>query len=497
MSLVAAGPAIEDDDAAITVAIGDEYLVGLRMDEDRGWPTQVRGVVAVLALVPLANLHEELAAARELEGMAVAFAVTRDPDVAVRIDRDAMFGRGPFVSVAWPAPGLHHPPGVVEFQDGRRRNAAPGLGRLHRRGALAVGDAGRTMQHPDVIAGIHGNAADHAGGPAIGQGLEVERIEFEPWHRAGWRRLLICARCDDGYGRHAGDNRDDGGRERPHGVTGSATRRRRARFRWGCRTSGAIVRDVARAAAAEPVVTAMYCLPSTLNETGKPWTDVPRRVCQSILPVLTSNARKWRSRSPTNATPPAVESTPVRNVARCCTLQTSLIVSTSYAASLPMFPSVPGISKNVGRRPCRPTFLELDLPAGISMQLWLSGMISWPVPVIAHRLPVLAALGAGAGGDPVDLRLDDVVRGRSARRSSDRSSRRRSGTRSLGRGTCRSAIVLPEDAGLADREDELLGAEVDEHALEHLVEIERFAGHVLEEPCERASSGLSASVELV
>ena len=58
-----------------------------------------------------------------------------------------------------------------------------------------------------------------------------------------------------------------------------------------------------------PVVTAMYCLPSTLNEMGKPCTDVPSRVCHRILPVRTSTALKLRSRSPTNATPPAVEST--------------------------------------------------------------------------------------------------------------------------------------------------------------------------------------------
>ncbi len=35
-----------------------------------------------------------------------------------------------------------------------------------------------------------------------------------------------------------------------------------------------------------PVVTAMYCLPPTVNDTGKPCTDVARRVCQSILPVF-------------------------------------------------------------------------------------------------------------------------------------------------------------------------------------------------------------------
>ena len=60
------------------------------------------------------------------------------------------------------------------------------------------------------------------------------------------------------------------------------------------------------------------------------------------------------------------------------------------------------------------------------------------------------------------------------------------------------AIELPQHAVLADREHQLLIAGVDEHALEHDVEIERFAGRVLEVPrracrCRRSS----ASVELV
>jgi hypothetical protein len=35
------------------------------------------------------------------------------------------------------------------------------------------------------------------------------------------------------------------------------------------------------AAAAESVVTAMYCLPAMLNDTGYPCTEVPSRVSQS------------------------------------------------------------------------------------------------------------------------------------------------------------------------------------------------------------------------
>ena len=60
------------------------------------------------------------------------------------------------------------------------------------------------------------------------------------------------------------------------------------------------------------------------------------------------------------------------------------------------------------------------------------------------------------------------------------------------------AIELPQNAGLADREQRLLAADVDQHALVHFVEVERFAGRVLEVPlqaCRRSDS--SASVVLV
>src|SRR2546425_12413000 len=94
-----------------------------------------------------------------------------------------------------------------------------------------------------------------------------------------------------------------------------------------------------------PVVTATYCFPLILNVTGKPCTDVDSRVSQRILPVFTSKALNRRSRSPTNATPPAVETTAVMNGARCVYAHISFIVFTSNAASLPMWPSVAGISK--------------------------------------------------------------------------------------------------------------------------------------------------------
>src|SRR5262249_46417046 len=53
-----------------------------------------------------------------------------------------------------------------------------------------------------------------------------------------------------------------------------------------------------------------------------------------------------------------------------------------------------------------------------------------------------------------------------------------------------AAVELPEDAGLADREQRLLAADIDEHALVDLVEVERLAGRMLEVPLERAGVGI-------
>jgi len=52
------------------------------------------------------------------------------------------------------------------------------------------------------------------------------------------------------------------------------------------------------------------------------------------------------------------------------------------------------------------------------------------------------------------------------------------------------AIELPENPRLADREDELLIAEIDEHALEDFVQVQRLSRGVLVMPRERAVLGV-------
>ena len=94
----------------------------------------------------------------------------------------------------------------------------------------------------------------------------------------------------------------------------------------------------------KPVATAMYCLPS-IGEADREALAGRReaRFAQTTLPSRSRRALKLRSRSPANATPPAVESTDVMNDARCSSDQVCSRVSTLNAASLPTLPFVPGI----------------------------------------------------------------------------------------------------------------------------------------------------------
>ena len=108
--------------------------------------------------------------------------------------------------------------------------------------------------------------------------------------------------------------------------------------------------------------------------------------------------------------------------------------------------------------------------------------------MIAHRLPVVSAFGARTGLNPLaDLLLEDVaaisrLAGLRIDAGEDVLEDRLLEAEKL----VRLAVELPEHAGLADGKHQLLAAAVDQHALEHFVEIQRFAGHVLEIPGEFA-----------
>src|SRR5207249_7321245 len=108
----------------------------------------------------------------------------------------------------------------------------------------------------------------------------------------------------------------------------------------------------------QPDWTAMYCLPSTWNDTGTAATPDPVGNSQRILPVLASNARNMRSLvPPANNTPPPVASTgPQLNDGRLV-VQARLPVSMSQACSSPTW-SAPAtnfitfLATPITRSPC-------------------------------------------------------------------------------------------------------------------------------------------------
>src|SRR5262245_15329725 len=87
----------------------------------------------------------------------------------------------------------------------------------------------------------------------------------------------------------------------------------------------------------QPDWTAIYCLPSTANETGTAATPGPVGNSHRILPLLASKARNMRSLvPPANRTPPPVASTGPQLNDGSLVVHTFLPLSISQACSSPM-----------------------------------------------------------------------------------------------------------------------------------------------------------------
>ncbi|MCX6585749.1 MAG: hypothetical protein NTX13_04110 [Acidobacteria bacterium] len=104
----------------------------------------------------------------------------------------------------------------------------------------------------------------------------------------------------------------------------------------------------------------------------------------------------------------------------------------------------------------------------------------------------MAALGAGTGLDPLaDLLFENVgAVGGFAGLGVDAGEDVLEDGFFVGEELPGGAVELPEDAGFADGEQELLGAAVEEDAFKDLVEVEGFTGDVLEVPAELAGGGV-------
>ena len=142
--LVLAGVGVEDDDAAVAVAVGHVDLVGLGVDADVGRAAQARGVVAAAQRAGAPDLQQERPVARELQDLPVTLPIAADPDVVEVVDEDAVLLVGPLVAVAGAAPGLDDVALLVELDDGRRRHAALRRRRVHAAPrSLSVSERGR------------------------------------------------------------------------------------------------------------------------------------------------------------------------------------------------------------------------------------------------------------------------------------------------------------------------------------------------------------------
>src|SRR2546427_8638064 len=190
VALHLAGVGVEHGDALVLVAVGDERLVGLRVDEDLRHAAEVLQVVAAFVVAVLAHLQQELAVLGELQHLRVLRAVAADPDIALVVDEDAMVRLGPLVAHSRAAPVPHQVAGLVEHQH-RRRAAAAFAGRwAELQALLVVVERGRTaMDDPDVVLLVDPDTDRHAEQPVVGQGLGPQRIDFE--HRRLHRLRLV------------------------------------------------------------------------------------------------------------------------------------------------------------------------------------------------------------------------------------------------------------------------------------------------------------------
>src|SRR5688572_6438285 len=149
--------AVEDDDAAVAVAVGDEYFVVRRVDPDFRRSSHQRRVVTAAGLIELADYQHHFAVARELDGQ-VALARVGPHEVVV-IDEQAV-NRAPLAIGSTRIPRLYQLALRIPFGDA----------------ALA--------RRPHVAARV-GKDANHLAPLEVRRQFEELRVRFELRHRRG------------------------------------------------------------------------------------------------------------------------------------------------------------------------------------------------------------------------------------------------------------------------------------------------------------------------
>ena len=197
---------VEHDHAPVAVAVGDEELVRRRVHERIGRALHIRRVRVSLARALLAELHQEPPLLVELHQVMIGRTVAADPDVAARIDIDAVLDLGPIEALPGSAPRLDEIPQLVELD--------------HRwcGFVLLVGaQAARALEHPGVPLLVDRDAR-HLPEDVARRQFGPGRIDLEPRRLAGGLRR--------GRGRRFGvDDRDRDSRDRDgHGRRQHRTR---------------------------------------------------------------------------------------------------------------------------------------------------------------------------------------------------------------------------------------------------------------------------------
>src|SRR5213594_239918 len=137
MTLVGSRVGVEDDDATVPIAIRDEQLVRLWIDDQPRWPREAHRVVARLGLF-LADPENELSVARELQNLRRRI-LAAHPDIVLVVEVDAVLRYRPLhlrmgppdllaqeltLVVVDRAPLLQEVARLVELEDRRGRKAA-------------------------------------------------------------------------------------------------------------------------------------------------------------------------------------------------------------------------------------------------------------------------------------------------------------------------------------------------------------------------------------
>ena len=145
---------------------------------------EILRVVAAPCLALAADLHQELAGARELQDLRVLLAAAAEPHVLVLVDVDAVLEIRPLIAVARAAPRLT--PGCPPYRI--RAPAARCARSSASRSAAASTDDGRS-RHGRAV---DGNAPTAPSSHWLGSGLGPERVLLAPHLPARRRVLAFC-----------------------------------------------------------------------------------------------------------------------------------------------------------------------------------------------------------------------------------------------------------------------------------------------------------------